>query len=147
MLRLCLTTPTTTSQCSLTNSASLSVISEQLARNCFSHIARTSSVRTFYFGRQKFQWVLFFLYIDEQFLLQRLANAAIDIYGMAAVISRSVGKKEKYALAGSRTRIYCLEGNNADRYTTNARLSGGPTNLALYNNTPTHTTHTELPSR
>ena len=29
-------------------------------------------------------------------------------------------KKEKNALAGSRTRIYCLEGNNANRYTTNA---------------------------
>ena len=29
-------------------------------------------------------------------------------------------KKKKHALAGSRTRIYCLEGNNADRYTTNA---------------------------
>ncbi len=28
--------------------------------------------------------------------------------------------KKRYALAGSRTRIYCLEGNNADRYTTNA---------------------------
>ncbi len=24
------------------------------------------------------------------------------------------------ALAGSRTRVYCLEGNNANRYTTNA---------------------------
>lgn len=29
-----------------------------------------------------------FFHADEQFLLQRLANAAIDIYGMAAVISR-----------------------------------------------------------
>ena len=29
-------------------------------------------------------------------------------------------KAKKNALAGSRTRIYCLEGNNADRYTTNA---------------------------
>ena len=29
-------------------------------------------------------------------------------------------KKENNALAGSRTRIYCLEGNNANRYTTNA---------------------------
>ena len=28
----------------------------------------------------------------------------------------------KDALAGSRTRIYCLEGNNANRYTTNAHL-------------------------
>ena len=27
---------------------------------------------------------------DEQFLLHRLANAAIDIYGMAAVISRYI---------------------------------------------------------
>ena len=26
------------------------------------------------------------------------------------------------ALAGSRTRVYCLEGNNANRYTTNAYL-------------------------
>ena len=25
-------------------------------------------------------------------------------------------------MAGSRTRIYCLEGNNANRYTTNAEL-------------------------
>ena len=25
-----------------------------------------------------------------------------------------------HASAGSRTRIYCLEGNNADRYTTDA---------------------------
>ena len=31
-------------------------------------------------------------------------------------------KKKNHALAGSRTRIYCLEGNNADRYTTNASL-------------------------
>ena len=30
-------------------------------------------------------------------------------------------EKKKNALAGSRTRIYCLEGNNANRYTTNAR--------------------------
>ena len=31
-------------------------------------------------------------------------------------------EKKKCALAGSRTRIYCLEGSNADRYTTNALL-------------------------
>ena len=30
--------------------------------------------------------------------------------------------KEKIALAGSRAQIYCLEGNNANRYTTNACL-------------------------
>ena len=29
-------------------------------------------------------------------------------------------KERRNALAGSRTRIYCLEGNNANRYTTNA---------------------------
>ena len=96
----------------------------------------------------------YFVVIDEQFVLQRLANAAIDIYGMAAVISRlkktvryflcrerfvslkkyvnrekkkeessvCIGQniEKKDALAGSRTRIYCLEGNNANRYTTNA---------------------------
>ena len=28
--------------------------------------------------------------------------------------------KKKFALAGSRTRISCLEGNYANRYTTNA---------------------------
>jgi hypothetical protein len=28
--------------------------------------------------------------------------------------------KKRSALAGSRTRVYCLEGNNANRYTTNA---------------------------
>ena len=28
------------------------------------------------------------------------------------------------ALAGSQTRIYCLGGSNADRYTTNAFLCG-----------------------
>ena len=33
-------------------------------------------------------------------------------------------EKKNSALAGSRTRIYCLEGNNANRYTTNACLSG-----------------------
>ena len=32
-------------------------------------------------------------------------------------------KTKKHALAGSRTRIYCLEGNNANRYTTNAWLA------------------------
>ena len=30
------------------------------------------------------------MFTDEQFLLQRLANASIDIYSMAAVLSRSV---------------------------------------------------------
>ena len=35
------------------------------------------------------------------------------------IIGKRSGKK-KCALAGSRTRIYCLEGSNADRYTTNA---------------------------
>ena len=28
----------------------------------------------------------------------------------------------KSALTGSRTRIYCLEGNNANHYTINARM-------------------------
>ena len=36
------------------------------------------------------------------------------------VLGGQGGKKD--ALAGSRTRIYCLEGNNANRYTTNACL-------------------------
>ncbi len=31
-----------------------------------------------------------------------------------------VGKKKRSALAGSRTRVGCLEGNHANRYTTNA---------------------------
>ena len=41
---------------------------------------------------KKFHWSShnFFTCVDEQFILQRLANAAIDIYGMAAVISRYV---------------------------------------------------------
>ena len=30
------------------------------------------------------------------------------------------GKKSENAMAGNRTRIYCLEGNNANHYTTNA---------------------------
>ena len=30
----------------------------------------------------------FFIFTDQQFLLKRLADAAIDIYGMAAVLSR-----------------------------------------------------------
>ena len=33
-----------------------------------------------------------------------------------------IHEKKNCALAGSRTRIYCLEGSNADRYTTNALL-------------------------
>ena len=32
-------------------------------------------------------------------------------------------KKKKFALTGSRTRISCLEGNYANRYTTNASYS------------------------
>ena len=30
----------------------------------------------------------FYIFTDQQFLLKRLADAAIDIYGMAAVLSR-----------------------------------------------------------
>ena len=49
------------------------------------------------------------------------------------VIVNKGGEEEKSsALAGSRTRIYCLEGNNANRYTTNACLS----NLANYSLSP-----------
>ena len=35
-----------------------------------------------------------------------------------------VNENENNASAGNRTRIYCLEGNNANLYTTNAELSG-----------------------
>ena len=33
--------------------------------------------------------------------------------------------KQNCASAGNRTRIYCLEGNNASLYTTDARYKGG----------------------
>ena len=44
------------------------------------------------------------------------------ISGIQFLISKIVISKRKKgsALAGSRTRVYCLEGNNANRYTTNA---------------------------
>ena len=45
------------------------------------------------------------------------------------------GKKKITALAGSRTRIYCLEGNNANRYTTNALLYES-VNHWLFNTVP-----------
>ena len=35
-----------------------------------------------------------------------------------------VNENENNASAGNRTRIYCLEGNNANLYTTNAEISG-----------------------
>lgn len=42
---------------------------------------------------------------------------------MVLYIKMENNKREKIALAGSRTRISCLEGVNADRYTTNAALT------------------------
>ena len=38
---------------------------------------------------------------------------------------------EKIALAGNRTQIYCLEGSNANHYTTNALLNNNTTDEAL----------------
>ena len=45
--------------------------------------------------------------------------------------TRRKKKRVNYALAGSRTRIYCLEGNNANRYTTNAYLLGAAQIMVL----------------
>ena len=44
------------------------------------------------------------------------------MYWFVKGIKKEKEKKTNCALAGSRTRIYCLEGSNADRYTTNALL-------------------------
>ena len=44
---------------------------------------------------------------------------------------RKKERKKKCAWAGSRTRIYCLEGSNADRYTTNACTRKGCTTLGF----------------
>ena len=46
-------------------------------------------------------------------------------------MEREAEKKTNCALAGSRTRIYCLEGSNADRYTTNACTRKGCTTLGF----------------
>ena len=43
--------------------------------------------------------------------------------------------KSKNALAGNRTQIYCLEGSNANHYTTNALLNDNITDEALTDNT------------
>ena len=39
---------------------------------------------------------------------------------MSFLLRRKKQKKRNGALAGSRTRVGCLEGNHANRYTTNA---------------------------
>ena len=65
---------------------SVLVCLELLLRNYLLITRRMSFVRSLLMGS-------FFMHcishtVDEQFLLQRLANASIDIYGMAAVLSR-----------------------------------------------------------
>ncbi len=40
--------------------------------------------------------------------------------GISFELKKPKRNKKGSALAGSRTRVYCLEGNNANRYTTNA---------------------------
>ena len=55
------------------------------------------------------------------FALPRLLQKSLLF---ASRIRSKISHKQRqkvFALAGSRTRIYCLEGNNANHYTTNAR--------------------------
>ena len=50
-------------------------------------------------------------------------NAIIDSQHQVSFSSKNKKKKKKNgALAGSRTRVGCLEGNHANRYTTNASI-------------------------
>ena len=49
---------------------------------------------------------------------------------LGRILEKKKGKKS--ALAGNRTRIYCLEGNNANLYTTNATCVGGNDECLLY---------------
>ena len=51
------------------------------------------------------------------------------------------GKKKKDALAGNRTRIYCLEGNNANHYTTNAAIHDKAMMLATLPHKASPATH------
>lgn len=56
---------------------------------------------------------LFFFISDEQFLLKRVADSAIDIYGMVSVLSRaSRSLKEGHSSADHEatiTKVFCNE--------------------------------------
>ena len=46
-----------------------------------------------------------------------------DTQKRGAIVKEKTEKAKKAASAGSRTRVYCLEGNYPNRWTTNATCS------------------------
>ena len=59
------------------------------------------------YDRSRIDAFIFLLRVDEQFLLNRLANAAMDVYGMAVVLSRASRSLKEGHASAEHERLLC----------------------------------------